>query len=324
MSNRSHKNAAHIGMNSLRKRGLQHASEIGTKLSFPEKTYHVVWVGDCLKSLSQIPNDSIQLVICDPPYNINVAEWDDIANYVDWAARWLVEVERVLAPSGNFVMFGGLQYQGEVGSGDLLSLVSWMRKHSNMLLVNLIIWHYQNGMGAHRFFSNRHEEIFWFAKSKKYYFDLDAVRRKLDPKTLATYKKDKRLISKNLEKGINPTNVWQIPRLNANSKERVGHPTQKPRILVNRLVRALSFPGSTVLDFFAGSGVTTAVSILEGRHSVSIDIDCKLPEYLSTHLRFQSNGNHDQLEDNFQLIKGNCWREHPVMYSHKENTTQLD
>ena len=72
MSNRSHKNAAHIGMNSLRKRGLQHASEIGTKLSFPEKTYHVVWVGDCLKSLSQIPNDSIQLIICDPPYNINV------------------------------------------------------------------------------------------------------------------------------------------------------------------------------------------------------------------------------------------------------------
>ena len=57
---------------------------------------------------------------------------------------------------------------------------------------------------------------------------------------------------------------------------------------------------------------------------MSIDIDCKLPEYLSTHLRYQSNGNHDLPEDNFQLIKGNCWLEHPVMYSRKENTTQLD
>ena len=64
-----------------------------------------------------------------------------------------------------------------------------------------------------------------------------------------------------LDKGINPTNVWKIPRLNGNSKERVGHPTQKPKELIERLVRSLSFPGSTVLDFFAGSGVTGRVAI---------------------------------------------------------------
>ena len=157
-----------------------------------------------------------------------------LRHYVDWAAQWLAEVERVLAPSGNFVLFGGLQYQGEAGSGDLLSLMSWMRRHSRMLLANLIIWNYPNGMGAQRFFANRHEEIAWFAKTPKYYFDLDAVRAKLDARTLEIYKRDKRLNPENLDKGINPTNVWKIPRLNGNSKERVGHPTQKPKELIER------------------------------------------------------------------------------------------
>lgn len=313
MANRSHRNTAHIGMNYLRKRGLQHASEVGKLRDAPDKTFHVVWVGDCLESLQRIPSNSIQLVVCDPPYNINVAEWDEFDAYVDWAGQWISEVERVLSPSGNFVLFGGLQYQGEVGSGDLLSLVSWMRRHSSMLLVNLIIWNYPNGMGAHRFFSNRHEEIFWFAKSRKYFFDLDAVRRKLDPKTLAAYKRDKRLNPENLEKGINPTNVWQIPRLNSNSKERVGHPTQKPRKLIERLVLALSYPGSTVLDFFAGSGVTTAVAITEGRHSISSDIDHALLDYMNIQLHNKSNNDRQLFEAKYQLITGNSWSEHPAI-----------
>src|SRR5207244_7481290 len=126
-----------------------------------------------------------------------------------------------------------------------------------------------NGMGAQRFFATRHEEIAWFAKTLKYYFDLDAVRTKLDARTLDIYKRDKRLNPDNLDKGINPTNVWRIPRLNGNAKERVGHPTQKPKALIARIVRALSFPGSTVLDFFAGSGVTARVAIETGRHSIS-------------------------------------------------------
>src|SRR6185312_12095308 len=126
-------------------------------------------------------------------------------------------------------------------------------------------------MSAQRFFANRHEEIAWFAKSSKYYFDLDAVRQKLDPATLARYKRDKRLNPENLDKGINPTNVWRIPRLNGNSKERVGHPTQKPKELIERIIRSLSYPGSTVLDFFAGSGVTSRVAIETRRHSISSD-----------------------------------------------------
>lgn len=113
--------------------------------------------------------------------NVNVAAWHDVVDYVAWSATWIREVERVLAPAGNFVMFGGLRYQGEAGSGDLLSLMNWMREHSEMRLANLIIWTYPNGVSAQRFFANRHEEIAWFGRTSKYHFDLDAVRTRLDP-----------------------------------------------------------------------------------------------------------------------------------------------
>ena len=297
-------------MNRLRKSGRAHSSVRAAAASASGTTSHIIAVGDCLDTLRKIPSGSIQLVICDPPYNINVAHWDELAHYVDWAAQWLAEVERVLSPSGNFVLFGGLQYQAEAGSGDLLSLMGWMRAHSRMLLANLIIWNYPNGMGAQRFFANRHEEIAWFARTPKYFFDLDAVRRPLDPQTLEIYKRDKRLNAESLEKGINPTNVWKIPRLNGNSKERVGHPTQKPKELIERLVRSLSFPGSTVLDFFAGSGVTGRVAIESGRHSISADADEAFRSYLGRHLDQVRAGGSSEAE--FLLIEDDDWSRHPA------------
>ncbi|HEY7297203.1 MAG TPA: site-specific DNA-methyltransferase [Xanthobacteraceae bacterium] len=271
-------------MNLLRKKGRTHSSMAEIDVAPVDETQHLVAVCDCLELLRHIADNSIQLVICDPPYNIKVARWDGLKDYVDWAACWLREVQRVLSRSGNFVLFGGFQYQGEAGSGDLISLISWLRQNSSMLLANVIIWNYPNGMSAHRFFANRHEELAWFAKTSKYYFDLDAVRTKLDPETLDLYKRDKRLNRENLEKGINPTNVWRMPRLNGNAKERVGHPTQKPKALIERLVRSLSYPGSTVLDFFAGSGVTARTAIEAGRNSINADSDPNFPKYLEAHL----------------------------------------
>jgi site-specific DNA-methyltransferase (adenine-specific) len=209
-----------------------------------------------------------------------LADWDKHADYIAWAKLWLSEAERVLAKSGSIAIFGGLQYQGEAGSGDLISIISYMREHSKMLLANLIIWNYPNGMSAQRFFANRHEEIAWFAKTKKYFFDLDAVREPYDEETKSVYLKDKRLNPESVEKGRNPTNVWRMGRLNGNSLERVGHPTQKPAPVIERLVRALSYPGSTVLDFFAGSGVTARVAMQEGRNSICTDGDPAFKQYV--------------------------------------------
>ncbi len=308
MSNRSHRNAGHMGMNALRKRGGIHSSELVTKANALDKTTHSVVISDCLKLLAKLPNESIQLIVCDPPYNIQLAHWDIHRDYLAWASGWLREAERVLAPTGNLVLFGGLQYQAEAGSGDLLTLIADMRKNSSMRLANLIIWNYPNGMSAQRFFANRHEEIAWFGKSSKYYFDLDAVREPYDEETKATYMKDKRLKPESVEKGRNPTNVWRMSRLNGNSKERVGHPTQKPREVIQRVVRALSYPGSTVLDFFAGSGITTRVAIEEGRNSISGDAEPILREYLTKQLTLmKENGSVNQFEIMEELTK-----HHPV------------
>jgi site-specific DNA-methyltransferase (adenine-specific) len=285
MANRSHVNHGHRGMNALAKSGRAHRSAsaaAGQVIS--GSTSHAVFAADCLDVLRRLPDGSVQLIVCDPPYNILMADWDVHADYIAWAAQWLTEARRVLADSGNFVIFGGLQYQGEAGSGDLLSIIAEARRRQLFNLVNLIIWNYPNGMGAHRFFANRHEEIVWFSKTTKYYFDLDAVREKFDEATKRLYRKDKRLRAESIEKGRNPTNVWRFPRLNGNALERVGHPTQKPIALIDRIVRSLSYKGSVVLDFFAGSAVTTRVAIGLERHSISTDKEPIIADYLAKHL----------------------------------------
>ena len=266
-------------MNSMKKAGRAHSSVVASP-PHVERTVHAAVPRDCRQVLRALPSGSIQLIVCDPPYNIQLAAWDHIRDYGEWAAEWLEESARVLAPSGNLVIFGGLQYQGEAGGGDLLTILNYMRERSPLALVNLIVWNYANGMSAHRFFANRHEEIAWFGLPGKYYFDLDAVREPFDEETKAVYKRDKRLRPESLEKGKNPTNVWRMGRLNGNARERVGHPTQKPHAVIRRLVRALSYPGSTVLDFFAGSGIATRVAIEEGRHSIASDIDPEFCRYL--------------------------------------------
>jgi len=304
MVNRSHRNPGHRAMNALRKAGGKHSSESSISISPAQSTRHVFDVADCLDALAMLPDGSVQLIICDPPYNIMLADWDDRVDYLSWASQWLAEAERVLAPTGSIAIFGGLQYQGEAGSGDLLSIISHMRGNSKMLLAHLIIWNYPNVKRAQRFFANRHEEIAWFAKTKKYFFDLDAVREPYNEETKAAYMKDKRLNPESVEKGRNPTNVWRMSRLNGNSRERVGHPTQKPAAVIERLVRALSYPGSTVLDFFAGSGVTARVAIQEGRNSICTDADPVFRDYIAKQVEFLEADGLVNSARQYELVEG--------------------
>jgi len=309
-------------MNALRKRGGAHVSEKLVDAKRPTTTVHSVVTLDCCELLDRLPDKSVQLIVCDPPYNIQLADWDEHGDYLGWANKWLRGAERVLDDTGNLVIFGGLQYQGEAGSGDLLTLIQDMRKNSAMRLVNLIVWNYPNGMSAHRFFANRHEEIAWFGKTSKYYFNLDAVREPYDEETKAAYLKDKRLRPESVEKGRNPTNVWRMSRLNGNSKERVGHPTQKPHEVVQRIVRALSYPGSVVLDFFAGSGITTRVAIDEGRHSIAGDVDAMMKNYLAAQVKMTKTAAGDLFDNaNAFSIVENLPPTHPVFQSHRPART---
>ena len=281
MGNKSHHNRGHITLNSMKKNGVRHSSYVEGHPA--GKTFHALYTADAVEFLQKVPSSSIQLVLIDPPYNLDLAAWDTYKNYLDWAKQWLCQIERILSDTGSCVIFGGFQFQ-DLKNGDLLEILHYARHQTNLKLVNLIVWYYKNGMSAHRFFANRHEEAIWLTKTNRYYFDLDAVRMPFDEATKALYKKDKRLNPESVEKGKNPTNVWEIGRLNGNSTERVGHPTQKPLELLRRFVKSLSYPGSLVLDFFAGSGGTGRVCIEEGRHSILVDTDPQMFQFHWQHL----------------------------------------
>ncbi len=301
MANKSHFNSGHIALNKLKKDGGLHSSTIsGIETS---RTVHGVFIQDAVGFLKALPDSSVQLVLIDPPYNLDLDHWDSFQNYLDWAKQWLDQIFRVLTDSGNCVIFGGFQYQ-DLKKGDLLEILHYTRHETALRFVNLVIWYYKNGMSAHRFFANRHEEAVWLSKTNKYYFDLDSVRTPFDEATKELYKKDKRLNPESIEKGKNPTNVWEIGRLNGNSTERVGHPTQKPVELIRRFVKGLSYEGSIVLDFFAGSGTTGRVCIEEGRHSILVDSDNKLHDFLEKHI--------EQIQSNFFLKEYNLMRDSSI------------
>lgn len=268
-------------MNTLKKNGVEHSASINGKQI--EKSLHGIYIQDAVEFLRKMPDNSVQLILIDPPYNLDLDYWDTYEDYLSWAKTWLDEIYRVLTDTGNCVIFGGFQFQ-DLKKGDLLEVLHYARHKTKLRFVNLVIWYYKNGMSAHRFFANRHEEAIWLSKTNKYYFDLDAVRVPFDEATKAMYKKDKRLNPESIEKGKNPTNVWEIGRLNGNSIERVGHPTQKPLEIIRRFIRALSYEGSIVLDFFAGSGTTGRVCIEENRHSIMVDADTSLNTYFQKHI----------------------------------------
>lgn len=280
--NKSHNNHALQSLNKMRRENLKTKSSID--FSIPKKTDVFLQIADCLEILKKIPDNSVQLICIDPPYNLELENWDIYENYILWADTWLKEAYRVLNPNGSMVVFGGIQFR-DAKSGDLIEIIHHLRHHSKFKLINTIIWHYKNGMSAHRFFANRHEEAIWLVKGNDYYFDLDSVRVKYSDEELKSALKDKRLNPENTVKGKNPTNVWEIGRLNGNSKERVGHPTQKPVEIIRRIVRALSYPDSVVLDFFCGSGTTGRVCIEEKRNCIMCDSDEKTKEYFKLHIQ---------------------------------------
>jgi site-specific DNA-methyltransferase (adenine-specific) len=279
--NKSHHNSALMTINRLGKENIKLKS--AKDFTIPEKTDCILLNEDCMDLLKSLPDESVQLICIDPPYNLDLEKWDTYSDYMSWAAKWLDESYRVLSKSGSLVIFGGTQFRDE-RSGDLIEIIYHCRHSTKFKLVNTIIWHYKNGMSAHRYFANRHEEIIWLVKTDKYYFDLDSVRAKYDPDELKEALKDKRLIPENVMKGKNPTNVWDIGRLNGNSVERVGHPTQKPLEVIRRLVLSLSYPDSVVLDFFAGSGTTGRVCIEEKRNCIMCDSDQASKAYFDKHI----------------------------------------
>ncbi len=144
--------------------------------------------------------------------------------------------------------------------------------------VNEIIWKYTWGMRIETYWNRKHENIFFYTKSNNFIFNANDVLedRQISEATKNRLKykgamiKDGNIGRGHYEQAL-PTDVWIIPTINVMDSQRVGYPTQKPEVLLEKIIKASSNKGDIVLDAFAGSGTTGAVAERLGRKWIMID-----------------------------------------------------
>jgi adenine-specific DNA-methyltransferase len=137
----------------------------------------VFWEGDCLKLLSTIPDNYVQLVVTSPPYNLGKPYEDklEIKYYFDQQKAVIDECVRILKPQGSICwQIGNFVDNGEIIPLDILLYPIFSNLHLH--LRNRIVWTFGHGLHASKRFSGRYEVILWFTKTDEYIFNLDAVR----------------------------------------------------------------------------------------------------------------------------------------------------
>jgi len=228
-----------------------------------------------LEGLRRLPDESIDLVFADPPYNIGKKFGDGKENgdnmakeeYVIWCREWIDECMRVLKPTGTFYFMSSTQMMPHLDC----------HVDDKYNVICRIMWYYDSsGVQAKKYFGSLYEPILMVVKDKnKYKFNAHNVM--VEAKTGAKRK----LIDyrKNPPQPYNTKkvmgNVWEIPRVRFKMEEYENHPTQKPEELLKRIILASSDEGDLVLDPFSGSFTTCLVAKKLGRKFLGFDIEEK-------------------------------------------------
>lgn len=249
-------------------------------------------LGDVLNVLPTLPNNSYDLIISSPPYNIG-KDYERTSKltfkeYVDWQDRVIGAVVDRLSDTGSICwQVGNYVKGGESFPLDIFFYESFKKR--GLQLRNRIIWRFNFGLHSTQRFSGRYETILWFTKSDQYKFNLDPVRiPQLYPgKRHSQSKGSRRGTPSGNPLGKNPTDywefsatnnfqtnpIWDIPNVKANHPEKAIHPCQFPVELAERCVLALTGKGDRVLDPFVGTGASVIAAIKHGRCGVGIDKD---------------------------------------------------
>lgn len=248
-------------------------------------------LGDNLVVLSWIPDESVDLVYIDPPFNIGKTRKltqirtirdeegdrtgfggrryrtevfgshsyeDSYEDYYEFLKPRLIDALRVLKPTGSFYFH--IDYR-EVHYCKVLIDSIFGREN----FLNEIIWAYDFGGRTQKKWPAKHDNILFYVKDlSQYYFSTDEVDRipYLAPALVGAEKAGR---------GKFPTDVFWCTIVPTNGPERTGYPTQKPLSVMQRIVNASSPPGGVVLDFFAGSGTTGIAANLSGRSFILVD-----------------------------------------------------
>ncbi len=235
-----------------------------------EKEGHIIYHGDACEVMKiEIPDESIDLVFVDPPYNIGKKfadfhdRWPSDAEYAKWAYQWIDECIRILKPTGTMYLMTSTQAMPyfDLYVRDKLSVLS------------RIVWSYDSsGVQAKKYYGSMYEPILHCVKNRKAYcFNADDIL--IEAKTgakrqLIDYRGDTPK-PYNTEKV--PGNVWKFTRVRYRMDEYENHPSQKPEALLERIIKASSNAGDTVFDPFSGTFTTATVAKSLGRNSISIE-----------------------------------------------------
>ncbi len=241
------------------------------KRSFADDAVVNADIFDCL---DYIPDGYFNLIIVDPPYNLdkdfNGNKFSSMTPdaYEDYLRSWFYRVCDKLAPNGSLYMCGDWKC-----SSSMQRVIE-----ERLTVINRITWQREKGRGNRSNWKNAMEDI-WFAVKdpKDYYFDVESVKMKR--KVKAPYKvdgkpKDWEMTESGNFRITHPSNFWDdisIPFWSM--PENTDHPTQKPEKLYAKLILASTRPGDRVFDPFLGSGTAAVVSRKLGRNCFGVEIN---------------------------------------------------
>lgn len=247
--------------------------------TFEKDSHKIIW-GDALEALATIPDNSVNLLFADPPYNIGKDfngrkdKWASDEEYLHWCYKWLELCINKLQPNGSFYVMAATQAMPYFD----------IYLRTKLTILSRIVWFYDSsGVQAKNYYGSLYEPILFCVKNKNdYTFNIQdiLVEAKTGAKRkLIDYRKPIPAVYNSAKV---PGNVWEIPRVRYRMDEYEHHPTQKPIALLERIILASSNAGDLVLDPFSGTFTTSYVSKQLGRQSIGIEID---EEYTKIGLR---------------------------------------
>ena len=228
---------------------------------------------DRMKLLKNLNNNSVQLIITSPPYNIGKSYEKKVSldDYLNEQEKTLKECFRILSNKGSLCWQVGSYFE----KTELFPLDIYIYeicKNLGFRLRNRIIWHFEHGLHSNKKFSGRYETILWFTKSNNYYFNFDPIRvPQKYPGKVGYTGKNKGKYTGN-KKGKNPSDVWIFPNVKSNHREKTIHPCQFPIELAERLVLSMSKPNDLVVDPYSGVGTTLIAALKNKRRTAGAEI----------------------------------------------------
>ena len=235
-----------------------------------------LYLGDCKNMLANLPDESVDLIVSSPPYNIG-KEYENrspLDEYLKEQEEVLVECNRVLKNTGSiFWQVGSYSNKGMIIPLDIKFFPIFEKM--GMLPINRIVWLRQHGLQAKNKFSCRHETILWFAKSMDYKFNLDNIRVPQKYQNKKHHKGDKKGELSCHPDGKNPGDVWAFRNVKHNHEEQTIHPCQFPEDLISRIILATTDEHDVVLDPYMGTGTVPVAAKDNSRHYVGSDLEEK-------------------------------------------------